>query len=179
MPQVLSHKIEMTLDCGFFTPQPRVTSVHSWYLTSFLILSFLVYPLLFLIQPQTHSFLHFSSENTAGLLFVFLFAKGEFLIRSSIETISHTAILGTHIYFLRYTAVSIIFLFSFSSHFTRSFRPLGSLLRNLNFSLDDSPVSLGLSVWLYQRGARSIFHWTFLSLDLFLQDRGWMISVEF
>ena len=80
------------------------------------------------------------------LLFVFLFAKGEFLIRSSIETISHTAILGTHIYFLRYTAVSIIFLFSFSSHFTRSFRLLGSLLRNLNFSLDDSPVSLGLSV---------------------------------
>ena len=38
----LAMKIEMTLDCTF--AQSRVTSVHSWYLTSFLILSFLIYP---------------------------------------------------------------------------------------------------------------------------------------
>ena len=62
--------------------RPRVTSVHSWYLTSFVILSFLVYPLLTHLQPQTQITQLLYGEYH---LFVFCtcFAKGEWRLNFS------------------------------------------------------------------------------------------------
>ena len=58
-------KREMTLDRSFFTPRPRVTSVHSWYLTSFVILSFLIYPFaLSHISLTIHIYRFFRTRKT-------------------------------------------------------------------------------------------------------------------
>jgi hypothetical protein len=53
----------MTLDCVF--TQSRVISAHSWYLTAFVILSFIGLPFVSFLLPQKHSFDFFSSENTS------------------------------------------------------------------------------------------------------------------
>ena len=69
----------MTLDC--VSTQSRVISAHSWYLTSFVILSFSVYPSFPFCHPQNTHFL-FSSENTSLFGIVLIEYKGRILLFS-------------------------------------------------------------------------------------------------
>ena len=91
----------MTLDC--VCTQSRVISVHSWYLPSFVILSFCCLPFVIFPQSLKHSFF-FSSENTTLFLIAslsqkakccFFFLEPCAVIWSSLFYFSH---LLTHLY---------------------------------------------------------------------------------
>ena len=69
---------EMTLDRRLTHTRPRVTSVRSWYLTSFVILSFYCLPFLnHHYQAKRHLFLRSQRGNTLCFLCKYLFSKGE------------------------------------------------------------------------------------------------------
>jgi hypothetical protein len=70
----------MTLDRGrsWLASRPRVTSVHSWYLTSFVILSFYCLPLAPASLQRLKHYFPCSSASSVLFSLYFFAAKGEF-----------------------------------------------------------------------------------------------------
>ena len=83
----------------FLYTQPKATSGHSWYLTSFVILSFFCLPFAtdFIFLKTLFSIFLFSSNEDTLLFLIICFAKGDCLYSDYKEHFSDLNIINCYI----------------------------------------------------------------------------------